>query len=222
VITHHQEGFTAPRLAWPTASGEQREVADRAGSLISHGGLVVYPTDTVYGIGTNPSNPLAVQRIFEAKDRPPEKAIIWLIDDLERVQATCEISAPARALARAFWPGALSMVLRVLEPTPESLPTQAVRVPNHPAALAIIAAAGGAVATTSANRSGSPSARNADEADAALGEHVDLIVDAGTSPGGVESTVLDLSVWPPAILRRGPISPTDIEEIIGIRPEERS
>ena len=214
-------GFLATRVEWPTDSTGQRAIAAQAGEVIRDGGLIVYPTDTVYGIGTDPFNPLAIARIYEAKGRPPEKAIVWLIDALERASDACEVTASAHSLASVFWPGALTLVLPRLHPEPEGLSTQAVRVPNHPAALAIIAAAGGAVATTSANRSGFPSARTADEAAAALGQHVDLIVDGGESPGGVESTVLDLSTSPPAILRVGPIRGADIEQVIGAAVERR-
>lgn len=208
-------GFAAPRVPWGPDATTQRAVAAQAGQLVGHGGLVVYPTDTVYGIGTDPMNRLAIERIYEAKGRPAEKAIIWLIDDLDRVRTFCQIPDHARALARAFWPGGLSLVLPRLFPKAEGESTQAVRVPNHAAALAIIGAAGGAVATTSANRSGSPSAQTAEEATEALGQHVDLIVDAGRTPGGVESTVLDLSTSPPTILRAGPITATDIKRVIG-------
>ena len=215
-------GFAAPRIQWPPDESGQREVAHQAGQILRHGGLVVYPTDTVYGIGADPLNALAVERIYGAKVRPGEKAIIWLIDKLERVADTCLISSAARALAAAFWPGALTLVLPLQQPHSEVLLTQAVRMPNHPAALGIIAAAGGAVATTSANRSGAPAARNAEEASEALGQHVDLIVDAGTSPGGRESTVLDLSVAPATILRAGPVTAADIERVIGATIERPS
>ena len=208
-------GFAAPRVAWPDDPAGRLAVANQAGQLIRHGGLVVYPTDTVYGIGTDPMNPLSVQRLFEAKARPAEKAIVWLIDRLDRAADICELTESTQRLAAAFWPGALTLVLPRLRPESTDLPTQALRVPNHPAALAIIAAAGGAAATTSANRSGSPSARNAEEATDALGQHVDLIVDAGQSSGGVDSTILDLTTEPFTILRGGPITAADIERVLG-------
>jgi len=176
---------------------------------------VVYPTDTVYGLGCDPLNPDAIRRIYEVKGRPDEKAIIWLVHGLDDVRAWCVVDERAERLAARFWPGALSLVLRRRGPSPSQLPTLGVRSPGHPAALAIIAQAGGRVATTSANRSGEPSARDAAEAQSTIGQQVDLIVDAGPAPGGTESTVLDLSEEQPLILRRGALSIQNLEAIVG-------
>lgn len=196
---------SALRVAWPAGPAEQAQAAARAAEIIRQGGLVVYPTDTVYGLGADPLNPDAIRRIYEAKGRPDQKAIIWLLDSLDRARRYCVVDVLAERLAAAFWPGGLTLVLPRLTRSESGLPTLGVRVPNHPAALVIISAAGGAVATTSANRSGEPSARTAAEAAIGLGGMVDLIIDGGSSPGGVESTVVDLSVDPPAILRAGAI-----------------
>ncbi|MSQ23026.1 MAG: threonylcarbamoyl-AMP synthase [Chloroflexi bacterium] len=203
-------------LPWTSDPDEQKRVAEHAGQLIRSGGLVVYPTDTVYGLGADPADSEAVERIYEAKARPPEKAIVWLISSLDRARSACDVTAAAEQLAQRFLPGPLTLVLTRREPRPDELSTQAVRIPGHPAALAIIAAAGGAVATTSANRSGLPSARNAQEAVEALGGRVGLIVDAGPSPGGQESTILDLSGPVPKILRPGPIGAREIESVLGV------
>lgn len=214
-------GGPAALIRWPAAIEEQRALAAGAGRCIRDGGLVVYPTDTVYGLGADPANPDAIARMYWAKERPPEKAIVWLISSLERAGQTCEVDSLAEQLAERFWPGPLTLVLRRTNPSAGAPPTQAVRIPAHPAAIAIVEAAGGAVATTSANRSGLPSARTAAEAAQALGATVDLIVDAGPTPGGVESTVLDLTTTPPAILRAGPITAAEIEAAISVPVESR-
>jgi L-threonylcarbamoyladenylate synthase len=194
----------------------QARAAGDAARVIRGGGLVVYPTDTVYGLGVDPENQRAVQRVYEVKGRPDAKAIIWLLADLDDARAWCHVDERAERLANRFWPGGLTLVLRRVNPQPGDLDTLGVRIPNHPAALAIIRAVGKAVATTSANRSGEPSARTADEAVAQLGAQVDLVVDAGAAPGGTESTVLDLTADPPALLRPGAIGREAIEGVLGV------
>lgn len=203
-------------LAWPTAEVEQRAVAEAAAAVLRAGGLVVYPTDTVYGLGADAWNQAAIRRIYEVKGRPDQKAIVWLLDEVSSASRWCVMSRGADQLGERFWPGALTLVLRRLEPTADDLPTLGVRVPAHPAALAIIKAAGGAVATTSANTSGAPSARTAGEARAQIGAWVDLIIDAGPAPGGEESTVIDMTVDPPKLLRAGAISMEEIKEALGV------
>ena len=202
-------------LRWTQDPAEQNRVARRAADVIASGGLVVYPTDTVYGLGCAPHDRNAIRRIYEVKGRPDEKAIIWLVGSLDDARPWVEIDGRAERLAARFWPGGLSLILRRLNPGEAELPTLGVRAPNHAAALAIIQAAGGIVATTSANRSGEPSARNAKEADTAIGASVDLIVDAGPSPGGTESTVIDVSGPNPVILRPGAIAAADLESVLG-------
>ncbi|MBM2809485.1 MAG: hypothetical protein HW416_244 [Chloroflexi bacterium] len=192
-------------IRWPDSPEEQRAVTALAARVLADGGLVVYPTDTVYGLGADPSNARSLQRIFVVKGRPDEKAIIWLVESTAMARRWCTVDARAERLTARYWPGGLTLVLRRIDPRSGGLPTLGVRVPAHPAALAIIHAAGGAVATTSANRSGEPSARTASEAAAAIGAGVDLIVDGGPSQVGAESTVLDLTVDPPAILRAGAV-----------------
>jgi L-threonylcarbamoyladenylate synthase len=212
--------MSAEQVWWPNDPSWRGAVAHHAGELIRLGKLVVYPTDTVYGLGTDPLNPEAILKIYDAKQRPPEKAIVWLISSLDRADSHCEITDAASKLASRYWPGALTVVLKRRNPGPDDLPTQAIRIPNHDCALAIIAASGGVVATTSANRSGLPAARSARDAHEALGEAVDLIVDAGYSPGGVESTVLDLSSSQPKVLRKGPVTGQEIEDLLGAKLAE--
>lgn len=206
----------APVIEWPTAAEARLRVAQHSADVLRGGGLVVFPTDTVYGLGADPANPRAVQRIYAVKRRPDAKAIIWLLATLRDARAWCVVDVRAEVLADRFWPGGLTLVLPRLNPARGELSTLGVRVPAHPAALAIISAFGAAVATTSANRSGEPSPKSADEASTQLGSDVDLMVDAGLS-GGVESTVVDLSVDPPVQLRAGAVPGAAIEDALGVR-----
>jgi L-threonylcarbamoyladenylate synthase len=203
------------RISWPADQQAQRAMAQQAAEVLRRGGLVVYPTDTVYGLGADPNLPASIQRIYEVKGRPDEKAIIWLVDELARARDWCEVDLRAERLAERYWPGGLTLVLPRRNPPVGVLSTLGVRVPNHEGALAIIRAAGGAVATTSANRSGDPSARTAVDAEAQIGPQVDLIIDAGPSPVGTESTVLDLSGPEVAVLRAGAVSFEEIQRVLG-------
>jgi len=207
----------AELVAWPDDIEGRYAVVEQAVQVLHGGGLVVYPTDTVYGLGADPAFPASISRIFEVKGRPDEKAIIWLVDSVNGARAACAVDERAERLAEVFWPGALTLVLRRRDPPPDALPTLGVRVPAHPAALAILRAMDGPVATTSANPSGEPSARTASEALATIGSAVDLIIDAGPAPGGTESSVLDLSVSPPRLLRAGAIEAPEIEATLGER-----
>jgi len=198
-------------LAWPADPMGQREAAEQAAQTLRAGGLVVYPTDTVYGLAADPSQPEVVQRIYEVKGRPDEKAIAWLVASLESVRSSCQVDDRAERLAKRFWPGPLTLILRRLHPSAEGLSTLGVRMPAHVATLAIIGAFGGPVATTSANRSGEPSAQTAPEALAAIGSGVDLIIDGGAAPGGTESTVVDLSEEQPRVLRAGAIPADQVD-----------
>jgi L-threonylcarbamoyladenylate synthase len=187
------------------------EQIDAAVTLLRGGGIVVFPTDTVYGVGAMPGDEKAVQKIFRAKQRPPEKALPVLIadvDDLTRVAAA--VPPAARRLAKAFWPGPLTLVLRrapgfrgagLAEDE-----TVAIRIPNHEVARAVIRGAGGALAVTSANRSGAPSPPTAREAAAQIGRGVDLIIDGGPCPGGVESSIVDCSRTPIHLIREGALT----------------
>jgi len=180
-----------------------------AAELLRRGLPVVFPTDTVYGVGVLPLAE-AVTRLYALKGRPAEKGIpILLADaaDLERVAAG--MSPAGRALMERFWPGPLTLVCRRQAGLPAVLApddTIAVRVPDHPVARALIRAAGGAVATSSANRSGDEAARSGAAAVAALGGLVAAVLDDGPSPGGVASTVVDCTGERPIILRAGPLS----------------
>lgn len=190
------------------AGNEAMAVAVR---ILAECGLVAFPTDTVYGVGANVFQPKAVERIYTAKIRPRDKAIPILLaraDDLSLV--TERITEAAWLLAERFWPGGLTLVLPKKANVPDVVsaggPTVAVRVPDHPVFLALIAALGVPLAATSANLSGRPSPVTAWEVKTELGGRIELILDGGRCPGGVPSTVLDLTTDPPAVLRAGAIA----------------
>jgi L-threonylcarbamoyladenylate synthase len=183
--------------------------------ILADGGLVAFPTDTVYGVGAHAFQPDAVERIYRAKIRPQDKAIPILLaraDDLSLVAE--RVPEAAWLLAERFWPGGLTLVLHKKASVPDVVsaggPTVAARVPDHPIPLTLMAALGAPLAATSANLSGRPSPVTAQEVEAQLGGRIELILDGGRCPGGVPSTVLDLTTDPPTILRAGTIA---VEEI---------
>lgn len=195
-----------------------------AAKILRDGGLVAFPTETVYGLGANAADGDAVSAVFAAKDRPPNNPLIVHVKDLRAARAIADFSEPAEKLARAFWPGALTIVLRRREQglsplVSAGLDTVAVRVPNHPAAQALLAASGLAVAAPSANRSGRISPTAAGHVVFSLPGPGDggpaMILDGGPCLIGVESTVIDLSSGPPALLRPGGIAAEDIEAVAG-------
>lgn len=187
--------------------------ADRAGirratRYIQRGQVVALPTDTVYGLAAHSASAEAILKLYAIKERDRLKAIPLLIAsarDLAHVSST--VSEWAKLLAARFWPGPVTLVvpsavgvLKVLTGGTDSV---AVRVPDHPVALALIAAVGNPLAVTSANLSGAPETTTAEEVEVVLGDRLALILDAGRCPGGVASTVVDTTRDPPVILRRG-------------------
>ncbi len=191
-----------------------------AAEVIKQGGLVAFPTETVYGLGGNAMDPNASARIYEAKGRPSDNPLIVHIakfTDLKMI--TREIPEKAEALAKKFWPGPLTMIFYKAENVPYSttggLETVAVRMPNHKAALAFIEAAGGFIAAPSANVSGKPSPTIASHVLEDLNGAIDMVLDGGSVGIGIESTILDLTVEPPMILRPGYITQEMLQEVIG-------
>ena len=188
-------------------------------AILQNGGLVAFPTDTVYGVGASAFNDEAVRSIYTAKDRPVEKAIPVLIGnpaELERV--TQEVPDMAARLAARFWPGPLTLVVHKHPDLPESVSvssTVGVRVPDHGVARELLSAAG-PMAVTSANLSGQPSPSTVKEVFAQLGGRIALIIDGGRTPGGVPSTVVDCVEAEPRILREGPISKDEIQTFLGL------
>lgn len=185
----------------------------RAAELLRAGELVAFPTDTVYGIGCRTGDDAAVARIFAAKRRDPEKAIPWLVATRDEVAGSgFRVDERALRLAESFWPGALTLVL----PAVDGGATQAFRVPAHDVALALLAAAG-PMAVSSANRSGEPETLDADDVAIAFAdsEEPSAILDGGQVPGGVASSLLDLSGPRARLLRDGAVSRAQIEGLIG-------
>ena len=182
-----------------------------AAEIIKQGGLVAFPTETVYGLGGNALDPDASARIYEAKGRPSDNPLIVHIARLEDLREIArKIPKKAEVLAERFWPGPLTMIFEKTEKVPYSttggLETVAVRMPNHKVALEFIKAAGGFIAAPSANVSGRPSPTIAYHVVKDLGGTIDLIIDGGGVGIGLESTIVDLTVEPPMILRPGYIT----------------
>ena len=186
----------------------------RAAEILRRGGVIAFPTDTVYGIGAHGLNGEAVERLYVIKGRPGEKAIPLLLASADDVmQAAREVPPAGRALMRRYWPGALTLVLPKQPHLPLAVTatdTVAVRVPNHPVVRALIRALGAPLAATSANRSGEPELLDAQAIAGALGAQLDLILDGGALAGGVPSTVVDVTVEPPRVLRAGAIPSEEI------------
>jgi L-threonylcarbamoyladenylate synthase len=181
--------------------------------VLRAGGLVAFPTDTVYGLGALAFNGKAVESIYIAKDRPAEKAIPILLGDLDELpKVTSSLPAMAAKLASRFWPGALTLVVPKHPNLPEAVSataTVAVRVPNHEVARTLLRAAG-PMAVTSANISRQPSPVTADEVFAQLGGRIELIINSGKTPGSMPSTLVDCTGNELVILRDGPISMTEL------------
>ncbi len=198
----------------------QPEIIAQAAAEIQRGGLVAFPTETVYGLGANALDAAAVARIFEAKGRPADDPLIVHLasaDDLPQV--TRSLPSIALELARSFWPGALTLILprgaAVSLSVTAGLETTAVRVPAHPVALALLRAAGVPIAAPSANRFGRASPTTAQHVLSDLGGRIDLLLDGGPATIGVESTVLDVTRTPPVILRPGGVAREVLEALIG-------
>lgn len=199
----------------------------QAADIIRQGGLVAFPTETVYGLGANALDAGAVARIFVAKGRPAINPIIVHVAEAGQLETIANLGALTRPrspddvtrLAERFWPGPLTLVLPKRDVVPDIVtaggPTVAVRVPAHPVALALLRAASRPLAAPSANRSTAISPTTAEHVLRTLAGRVDMILDAGPTTGGIESTVLDLTSNPPRILRPGLVTATEIEAVIG-------
>lgn len=193
---------------------------DEAAGVLRGGGLVAFPTETVYGLGANAADGAAVARVFQAKGRPPSHPLIVHLGGAEQLGDWAEdVPATAWLLAARFWPGPLTLVLRrghrVPLETTGGLETVAVRVPAHPVALALLSAFGGGIAAPSANRFGSVSPTTAGHVHAELGDAVDVVLDGGPCPVGVESTIVDATGEALSILRPGGVTREDLEAELG-------
>jgi L-threonylcarbamoyladenylate synthase len=192
----------------------------QAAEILRRGGLVAFPTETVYGLGADARNAQAVQKTFRAKGRPGTNPLICHVADIAAARQIVKSWPPAaERLAQRYWPGPLTLVLpksNIIGPlVTAGLPNVAVRVPAHPIALALLQAFNGPIAAPSANRSGAVSPTTAQHVQSDLCDLVDLILDGGPCTVGIESTVLTLATDPPKILRPGNITRAEIESTIG-------
>ena len=192
----------------------------KAGDILKSGGLVAFPTETVYGLGADSVNVYAAKKIDAAKGRPSDNPLIVHIADMEALGKITEtIPEKAIVVAKKYWPGPLTMIFQKTNAVPlgttGGLDTVAVRMPEHLIAKEIIRAGGGYIAAPSANTSGRPSPTTAQHVEEDLTGKIDMIVDGGAVNIGVESTILDMTVEPPMILRPGAVTKEMLEELIG-------
>ena len=211
--------------------GNDRDMTDevsggqirRAAETLRLGGLVAFPTETVYGLGADAANPAALARLFDVKGRPANHPLIVHLGGADQLdQWALDVPAQARVLADAFWPGPLTMLLArnssVSEAVTGGRDTVGLRVPDHPVARRLLAAFEGGIAAPSANRFGRVSPTTAEHVRADLGDDVDAILDGGPCAVGVESTIVDLSGFEPEVLRPGGVSIERLSEVLGTTP----
>jgi L-threonylcarbamoyladenylate synthase len=210
-----------------TAIPDPAEI-ERAAAILRAGGLVAFPTETVYGLGADAANPAAVAKIFAAKGRPQDHPLIVHLADIGQLPLwAAQISPAALQLAAAFWPGPLTLVLKRAAGVPDCVTggqdTVGLRIPGHPVALALLRAFAGAaggrrfsgVAAPSANKFGRISPTTAEHVRSELGAAVDWVLDGGECEVGIESTIIDLSRGQPVLLRPGQITPARIAAVLG-------
>ena len=184
----------------------------QAGRILRRGGLVAFPTETVYGLGADALNKESVARIYKVKGRPPDNPLIWHANSLEDFNRYVEFNEIAYKLADTFWPGPLTMVLL----NRDGLRTAAVRVPSHPVTKRLINASGCIIAAPSANISGRPSPTKAEHvADDFTDDDIDMLIDGGPAHKGLESTVVDLHTGSPRLLRPGAITLEMLRDVLG-------
>lgn len=205
------------------ANAPQPEVIARAAEVLRAGGVVAFPTETVYGLGANALDADAVRRIFVAKGRPSNNPLIVHVTSSESARGLCTAwPDAAQRLAEAFWPGPLTLVLPKAACIPDLVtaggPTVALRVPKHAVARALIEATGLPLAAPSANLSTRISAVRAEHVLRMLDGRIDMVLDGGQTPGGLESTVVDVSGPTPRLLRPGLVSAAELERILGRKP----
>lgn len=201
------------------SSNIQKQV-ERGISILKQGGIVAFPTDTVYGLGACVSIHQAVERIYAVKERPRNMALPLLLADTSQITEFAYPVPPiAWLLIDNFLPGALTIVLHKSNSVPDIITgggaTVAVRIPAHPVPVALAKGLGTPVVGTSANLSGSPSPLTADEVYSQFGNKIDLVIDGGRCPGGKESTIVDVTGETPVVLREGAISREEIERVCG-------
>lgn len=195
-----------------------KQQVEKGISVLERGGVVAFPTDTVYGVGAGASLQSAVERVYQVKERPRSMALPLLLAHTSQLSEIAEPVPPvAWLLARRFWPGALTIVLPQSIAVPDIVTaggdTVAVRIPAHPVPVALVEGLGMPIVGTSANLSGQPSPLTADEVRAQLGDRVDLVIDGGRCPGGKESTIVDVTRGTPEVLREGAISKQELRQV---------
>ncbi|HET8577442.1 MAG TPA: L-threonylcarbamoyladenylate synthase [Methylomirabilota bacterium] len=198
------------RIATVDPRAVARAALDEGAAALKRGGMVAFPTESFYGLGVDALNAEAVGRLFALKGRTESKPVLVLVDSVAMAEELAtEIGPGARELMARHWPGPLTLVLRAAPHVPSGLTagtgTVGVRMPGHAVALALVSAAGLAITAPSANPSGQPPPTTAAAVQSYFGDRVDLILDGGLTAGGPASTVADCTVWPPRILRPGPV-----------------
>jgi len=193
---------------------------EKAISILKQGGIVAFPTDTVYGLGACATNQQAVERVYRVKERPQNMALPLLLAHVSQISEVAEpVPQIAWLLANKFLPGALTLVLPKSKSVPDIVTaggiTVAIRIPAHPIPVALVEGLGAPVIGTSANLSGKPSALTADEVYAQFGNRIDLVIDGGRCPGGRESTIVDVTEETPVVLREGAIAREELEQVCG-------
>jgi L-threonylcarbamoyladenylate synthase len=195
---------------------------DKAVAILRRGGLVAFPTETVYGLGTDAGSPAALKKLYAAKGRPTEHPVIVHIADMAQLmQWAREITPVAQKLAQKFWPGPLTMLFKrapsVSDAVTGGQDTVGIRIPSHPVAHALLKKFGGGVAAPSANRFGRVSATSADHVHSEFGSLVDFVFDNGQCDVGIESTIVDATGEVPVLLRPGHITAAEIEAAAGMK-----
>jgi L-threonylcarbamoyladenylate synthase len=193
--------------------------------VIQAGGMVAFPTETFYGLGVDPFNATAVERLFEIKGREPDQPILLVVDDIKRMEGIVQtISEEAWSLIRKFWPGSLTLLFksspRVTAALTGGTGKIGIRLPPHPVALQLLRSAGRPLTATSANRSGQPGATTAQAVVESFGPQLDLILDGGRTPGGPGSTIVDATLHPPRLVREGNIPIRDVLNSLGLSATE--
>jgi len=205
---------------WPISVHKpETEVIKEAVEVLRKGGVIAFPTSTLYGLGADARNPVAIQRIFAIKSRSPKQPILILVQDKTwLVRLVKNIPPVAEILMDAFWPGGITLVFQASQSILPDLMGDTgkigIRVPKHPVATAMVSELGGALTGTSANLAGQPGCADAANLDAAVASQLDGVLDAGSLKGGRGSTVIDVTVEPPDILREGTISRDQVESVL--------
>jgi L-threonylcarbamoyladenylate synthase len=197
-----------------------QKLIERAAKLLKEGQLVAFPTETVYGLGADASNPLAIKSLYEAKGRPSSHPVIVHLHSVEQIAVwATDLPDSVEVLARAFWPGPMTLVLKraagVLDAVTGGQDTVGLRIPNHPLALALLKEFGGGLVAPSANKFGRLSPTSAADVRAEFANELALVLDGGPCQVGIESTIIDLTSARPRILRPGMLSVTDVFAALG-------